>query len=51
MAENTALTPTLTVNKVDSKPKYGDDFGEYATVAQKNAHNLRALDAEVRPLH
>ena len=38
--------PTLTVEKTDTKLSYGDDFGENATVGQKEAHAMRAQDAE-----
>ena len=37
--------PIVTVEKVDSEPRYGDDFGDNATVGQKDAHNLHAQDA------
>ncbi|CAD6444959.1 ac8ac712-7ee9-4ddd-ab06-e076f9af3e14 [Sclerotinia trifoliorum] len=37
--------PTVTVEKVDSEPRLGDDFGSTATFAQKDAHNLHAQDA------
>ncbi|KAK0128283.1 hypothetical protein ONS95_000258 [Cadophora gregata] len=39
-------TPTVVVEKVDSTPSHGDDFGPDATREQKDAHNLRAQDAE-----
>jgi len=39
-------SPTLVVEKVDSEPHHGDDFGPDATVGQKDAHLLRAQDAE-----
>lgn len=41
-----AETPTLIVEKVDSQLSYGDDFGEKATVGQKDTHLLRSQDAE-----
>ncbi|KAI9047923.1 hypothetical protein LZ554_007725 [Drepanopeziza brunnea f. sp. 'monogermtubi'] len=41
-----STAPALVVEKVDSKPSFGDDFGPGATVAEKDAHKLRALDAE-----
>jgi len=41
-----ATKPILVVEKVDSAPSYGDDFGAEATVKQKDAHKLRAEDAE-----
>ncbi|KAJ8068041.1 hypothetical protein OCU04_003618 [Sclerotinia nivalis] len=37
--------PMVTVEKVDSEPRLGDDFGSTATFAQKDAHNLHAQDA------
>ena len=37
--------PLLVVEKTDTEPAYGDDFGEDATVAQKVAHDMRAADA------
>ncbi|KAG4025252.1 hypothetical protein MFRU_062g00050 [Monilinia fructicola] len=37
--------PIVTVEKVDSEPRHGDDFGSDATVAQKDAHALHANDA------
>ncbi|KAI9641420.1 hypothetical protein NHQ30_010223 [Ciborinia camelliae] len=37
--------PIVTVEKVDSEPHHGDDFGPGATFAQKDAHNLHAKDA------
>jgi len=39
-------SPIVVVEKVDSEPSHGDDFGPEATVGQKDAHNLRAQDAE-----
>lgn len=39
-------SPTLVVEKMDSDLRYGDDFGAGATIAQKDAHHLRAQDAE-----
>ncbi|KAJ5039062.1 uncharacterized protein L3040_006732 [Drepanopeziza brunnea f. sp. 'multigermtubi'] len=41
-----STAPALVVEKVDSKPSFGDDFGPGATVAEKDAHKLRTLDAE-----
>ncbi|KAI6713750.1 hypothetical protein JHW43_003690 [Diplocarpon mali] len=38
--------PLLVVEKVDSEPSFGDDFGPGASVAQKDAFKLRAEDAE-----
>jgi len=44
---NTAIaSPAVVLEKVDSEPRHGDDFGESATFAQKDAHKLRAQDAE-----
>ncbi|KAB8291544.1 hypothetical protein EYC80_006345 [Monilinia laxa] len=37
--------PIVTVEKVDSEARHGDDFGSDATVAQKDAHALHARDA------
>lgn len=37
--------PTIIVEKTDSQPVHGDDFGEKATSTQKAAHELRAADA------
>lgn len=45
-SEHTTEIPTLLVEKMDNQPSYGDDFGENATVAQKDAHEMRAKDAE-----
>lgn len=39
-----ASMPILKVEKVDSEPRHGDDFGSDATYAQKYAHNLHAQD-------
>lgn len=39
-------TPIVVVEKVDNVPSHGDDFGPDATREQKDAHNLRAQDAE-----
>ena len=39
-------SPILIVEKVDSKPRHGDDFGTNATFAQKDAHKLHAQDTE-----
>lgn len=46
--ENNGLTdtPIVIVEKVNTEPSYGDDFGHDATIAQKDAHNLRSQDAE-----
>lgn len=38
--------PELVVEKVDAEPSYGDDFGPNATIAQKDAHEMRLADAE-----
>jgi hypothetical protein len=38
--------PELVVEKVDEEPRHGDDFGPDATTGQKDAHDMRALDAE-----
>lgn len=38
--------PKVMVEKVDSKPSYGDDFGPTATTAQRDAHILRSQDPE-----
>jgi hypothetical protein len=46
MTEPTSPPPALVVEKVDSVPSHGDDFGKDATVGQKDAHKLRAQDAE-----
>ncbi|TGO83210.1 hypothetical protein BPOR_0684g00040 [Botrytis porri] len=40
-----ASTSIVSVEKVDSEPRHGDDFGSDATYAQKDAHTLRAQDA------
>ncbi|KAF7927028.1 uncharacterized protein EAE98_006412 [Botrytis deweyae] len=40
-----ASAPIVSVEKVDSEPRLGDDFGSNATYAQKDAHNLHAQDA------
>ncbi|APA15112.1 hypothetical protein SS1G_08690 [Sclerotinia sclerotiorum 1980 UF-70] len=37
--------PMVTVEKIDSEPRLGDDFGSTATFAQKDAHILHAQDA------
>jgi hypothetical protein len=37
---------TLAVEKADSEPRHGDDFGAEATFGQKDAHELRSQDAE-----
>jgi len=34
------------VEKVDEEPHHEDEFGPDATTGQKDAHNMRALDAE-----
>lgn len=36
----------MIVEKTDSTPSFGDDFGSKAKVAEKDAHLLRAKDAE-----
>jgi hypothetical protein len=38
--------PELVVEKFDEEPHHGDDFGLDATTSQKDAHDMRALDAE-----
>ncbi|KAI9742600.1 MAG: hypothetical protein M1818_003741 [Claussenomyces sp. TS43310] len=38
--------PTLVVEKTDAEPSHGDDLGSEATVGQKDAHEMRAQDAE-----
>jgi hypothetical protein len=38
--------PIVVVEKTDSAPQYGDDFGPDATVAQRDAHSRRASDAK-----
>jgi hypothetical protein len=38
--------PEVIVEKVDEDPRYGDDFGPHATTGQKDAHEMRAQDAE-----
>jgi hypothetical protein len=38
--------PELVVEKVDEEPHHGDDFGPDATTGQKDAHDMRTLDAE-----
>lgn len=38
--------PTLVVDKTDSAPRYGDNFGANATMEQREAHQMRASDAE-----
>ncbi|KAF7921137.1 uncharacterized protein EAE97_011405 [Botrytis byssoidea] len=40
-----ASAPIVSVEKVDSEPRHGDDFGSNATFAQKDAHTLHAQDA------
>lgn len=45
-AKSEPIIPKLIVEKVDSKPSHGDDFGPNATVEQKDAHELRSKDAE-----
>ncbi|THV45267.1 hypothetical protein BGAL_0509g00040 [Botrytis galanthina] len=40
-----ASAPIVSVEKVDSEPRHGDDFGSNATYAQKDAHTLHAQDA------
>lgn len=36
--------PLLVVEKTDYEPSFGDDFGENATAAQKEAHDMRNAD-------
>ncbi|KAI9659503.1 MAG: hypothetical protein M1821_001761 [Bathelium mastoideum] len=38
--------PTLVVDKVDTRPAFGDDLGPAATEEQKVAHEARKADAE-----
>jgi hypothetical protein len=38
--------PEVVVEKVDEEPRLGDDFGPDATTGQKDAHEMRAQDAE-----
>jgi hypothetical protein len=38
--------PEVIVEKVDGAPRHGDDFGPHATTGQKDAHEMRAQDAE-----
>jgi hypothetical protein len=38
--------PLLVVDNTDHRLAYGDDFGEDATTAQKDAHNMRAADTQ-----
>lgn len=50
-ADETAHTtppnvPELVVEKLDIKPAHGDNFGIDATYGQKEAHEMRAADAE-----
>ena len=45
-AEPAPATPIMMVDKADSEPRHGDDFGADATVGQKDEHKLRAKDAE-----
>jgi hypothetical protein len=42
----TTSIPELIVEKVDAEPRYGDDFGPDATVGERDAHEMRAQDAE-----
>jgi hypothetical protein len=42
----TSPVPLLVVEKVDSRPTHGDDFGAEATAGQAKAHALRAEDTE-----
>lgn len=44
--EDKPPAPTLIIEKVDSEPRHGDDFGESSTIEQTDAHHLRAHDAE-----
>lgn len=37
--------PTVVVQKTDTEPRHGDDFGSHATIGQKDAHEMRAADA------
>src|SRR5436853_3183657 len=43
-AEHSRSIPKLVVEKVDAEPRYGDDCGPQATVARKDAHEMRAKD-------
>ena len=43
-SDDTSIS-TLIVEKFDAKPQLSDDFGKNATVAQKDAHDIRAADA------
>jgi hypothetical protein len=38
--------PTLVVEKTDTEPRHGDDFGDSATADQREAHRMRSSDAE-----
>ncbi|TAQ83404.1 hypothetical protein B7494_g8271 [Chlorociboria aeruginascens] len=38
--------PTLAFENVDSEPRHGDGFEKNSTVGEKDAHQLRAQDAE-----
>lgn len=38
--------PEVVVEKVDEQPRHGDDFGPEATTGQKDAHGMRAQDAQ-----
>lgn len=38
--------PAVVVEKTDTEPRHGDDFGGEATADQKEAHRMRSLDAE-----
>jgi hypothetical protein len=37
--------PVVVVEKTDTRPQHGDDFGKDASVGQKDAHEMRAADA------
>jgi hypothetical protein len=41
-----ASRPALVVEKTDSAPRYGDNFGANATMEQREAYHMRASDAE-----
>ena len=38
--------PEVVVEKVGEEPRQGDNFDPNATIGQKDAHEMRALDAE-----
>jgi len=42
-------TPILVVEKTGTEPRHGDGFGSHATIAQKDAHDMRAADADPDP--